>query len=252
MNYTKALALSLLVTVVAISCSGTRKADLVIPRPVSPPDKVDRETEVYAFQIPLHPPDPETLAALRIRAADQPDDAQLQRTLGTVFQVLSPPDNWAFLDQAIIHLERALELMPGDPQTLMYLGQATAAKAQNPKVMLLAKLQLARKGFKLMDASVEGASRNLSLRILRGNASMLAPPILRRADPLKADHAFITRATEQADTPAHLKVLGLIFLGDHAHRILKDGEKAATWYRRALDFETGYTDIARSRLGLTP
>lgn len=210
-----------------------------------------------SFVLPPNQPTRSDLDALLLRLEREPDNAQPRRELGILYQTLSPPDHWDFLDRAIENLELAREQVPDDPATLMFLGLAKAAKGRDPAVNLLAKLATARAGFRLMDQALALAPDNFSLRLLRGKAQLLAPGILGRKQALSEDHGWLRvrlQAHPAASLPHHLAARGHLFLGDYQHRIEKDEEGARELWRRARELGKGsFAAVeATSRLAGSP
>ena len=205
-----------------------------VPKPKPAAAQKHESTTVAAFQIPSHLPNETDLNQTLTGLKSQPDHPQLQLKAGILYQQLSPPDRWVYLDQAIELLNSAIEKLPENAEAHMYLGLAMAAKARDPDVGLLKKLGLARAGFANMDEAIERQPQNLSLRLLRAKASLIAPAILGRKASLDQDRAFIVAQSGKTETvPLHLLAMSYIFLGDHAHRIGHDPDSAQAFYKSA-------------------
>ena len=187
------------------------------------------------------------LQALR----ETPQDPFRLREAGTLYQRLSPPDRWDYVDAAIDLLEKADLQLPNDPQTLIYLGLAKAAKARGPATSLFAKLPLAKEGFRLMDRAVAFFPESFSLRLLRAKAQLLAPAIVGRTRTLNEDRAWLEEQLDGGERlPPHLMVMGFVFLGDYAHRAENDEPGARKWWSKAAQLGAGtpFGEQARQRL----
>ncbi len=236
--------------ILLFSCAGPRKR----PTAMEGTETVSWDGP---FELPLHQPGPEDLDALLERLAAEPASMALRREAGILYQILSPPDRWDYLDQAIMHLTWVQERHASDPAALMFLGLAKAAKGKDPTVNPLAKLASAREGFRLMDQALALAPESFSLRLLRAKAQLLAPGILGRKQSLAEDYAWLSARLEPDPKPGlarHLAARGYIFLGDYQHRKAKDEAGARALWQRARDLgKGGYAEkVAISRLAGSP
>ena len=192
------------------------------------------------FQLPVEEVSEADLARLSALLEENPGDPDVERELGIVYQRLSPPDRWAYLDEAIRHLEAAREKLPEDVKLLVYLGLSRAAKARDGSVPLLEKWALARRGFEFLDQALALDPENFSARLLRAKAQLLAPPILGRGQTLKADEIRLTRflTDPRPSLPKHLQIQGFLFLGDYESIANKDAERARIWWLRVAEADT--------------
>jgi len=207
------------------------------------------------FQIPPHLPDENDLHRGLEALETSPNDPALQLRTGILYQQLSQPDRWSYLDEAITLLTQATQALPENAEGRMYLGLSKAAKAKDPDVGLLKKLGLARAGFAAMDEAINLDPDNLSLRLLRAKASLIAPGLLGRSSLLKEDRAWIAGQTAKTEeVPLHLLAMSFIFLGDHAHRISRDSETAQAFYHSARKAGRGtpWEEKAQNRLDGVP
>lgn len=203
------------------------------PKKVTPIPKTTKKVSSYSLS-PFRP-NLQQLENNLQSLKKNPDDTELQLQTGIIYQTLSPPDRWEFLDHAIALFEQAQPNSQHRPEFWMYLGLSKAAKAKNPKVNMFKKLNLAKEGFSYMDKAIELDANNLSLRLLRAKASLIAPGILGRSESLSKDYTFIKQQSLQTEAvPLHLLAMSYIFLGDHAHRKSDDPQQAADYYKRAV------------------
>ncbi len=200
------------------------------------------------YILPATPPDEAGLAQARAAADQAPDRADLQWRAGLLYQRLSPPDRWDYLDRAARYLERAVALDSRNPAFLMFLGLAKAGMAKNPKANLFEKLSLARNGFRRMDQAIELAGDNFSLRLLRAKAQLLAPPILGRGKLLAEDRAFVLSSL--AAQPKFVQAAAWLFLGDWEDRAAGNRERARELWAKARELGAGavYGEQAAGRL----
>ena len=230
-------ALCLAATIAACSRSPTK------PLTLEPQTK-------SGFMLLSQPPDERVLESLTVELQREPENPAHLRDTGMIYLILSRPDRWDYVEQAIHHLEKALETDSADPQTLIYLGLSRAARAKNPKTPLFEKLSNAKKGFALMDEALALDAENPSLRLLRAKAQLLAPPLLGRKQALTEDTGWLSQfmASNQKNIPEHLTVLIHIFLGDYQFRILEDLAAARDHWEQASIIHSPYAKEARDRL----
>lgn len=211
-----------------LACSSGKTSHLEISPPL--------EAQSFAkYTIPQTRPQQHQLDQAIRQLENRPADLELQISTGLLYQALSPPDRWDYLDKAISLLAAVKNKHPKRPEVAMYLGLSQAAKARNPEVGLLNKLGFARKGFGHMDEAVAIDPQNLSFRLLRAKASLLAPSLLGRGPSLKEDLDWIqSELKKEEEVPLHLIAMGYIFLGDHAHRSLANSNLAKTYYQQAM------------------
>jgi len=205
----------------------------------------------YDYRLPSALPDEHELASARAEAAANPGDPAALRRVGAIYQTLSPPENWEYLEKAIDLLEKSLELAPEHPGAMIHLGLAKAAKAKSPKVPLLEKLFLAKRGFDYMDRSVAAIEDNFSFRLLRAKAGLLAPPILGRRQSVAEDRDYLAARLEAAEgMPPYLQAAGYIFLGDYEEMAKENPEQARMYWHRARELGEGtlYGERAADRL----
>lgn len=224
--------------IMLVGCSSHQATVPVTPRP---------STLDFQWALPAQPAREADLTAAVDRLAAQPQNPDAMREAGVLYQVLSPPDRWHYLDRAIAILD--VPALRDDPVSLMYMGLSKAAKARDPDVGLLSKLGLARAGFASMDRAVALAADNYSLRLLRAKAGLLAPGVLGRGQLVAEDRAYVEIAVRRGDLPVHLQAMGLIFLGDAQDRVEKDRVAAQALWRQASSLDTPYAAMARTRLG---
>lgn len=232
----------LLVILLSVSCGSSR----ITPIKIHP----DTLAEV-PFSIPATRPQQQDLERAIAMMVDLPGDSEKMVETAILYQTLSQPDRWDYLDAAIQLLEKAQPHLPNRPEVAMYLGLSKAAKAKSPEVGLFSKLGLAREGFEQMDQAVTMDPKNLSLRLLRAKASLIAPAILGRSESLQEDFSFIKQGSLAVDeVPLHLLAMSFIFLGDHAHRKGEDSELARSYYQQAIQAGRGtdWEEKAHKRL----
>ncbi len=200
------------------------------------------------FALPAQEPDKSILDRYLEKLADDPENPKLLRDVGTYYQVFSQPRNYEYVELAMAHLEKALEAMPEDPQTLIYLGLSKASYARSPKVPLFSKPAMAREAFFSMDHAVALDSENFCLRLIRAKAQLLAPAILGRTKTLKEDHLWMVERMNGPGLPEHYLMLGRIFLGDYEEKMQNNHAGALVYWRLVAESDSAFAPIAQARL----
>ncbi len=178
---------------------------------------------------------------LRIRS-QAPDSPELNLNLGVTYLNLADETRWEYLDQAIAYISKARSAQPKDPLVIMYLGRTMGARALNVKPSNLKRLSWAREGFKYMDQAVSLDSDCFYLRLLRGEAQLLAHPILRRGTRLDEDAKFVetfTHDTAYASLPNYQKARIQLFLGNYKEKRKKDSNQVQAHWRNAMTLAHG-------------
>ncbi len=229
----------LLLALATIGCAG------VLRKPPASTGKV-------GYELPTVRPDDGVLAELEARLREQPDDPILNRDLGSLLQsrtsLVEPPLRWDLVRRANELLSKAQLGLPEDPQTLIFLGLARASRGRLPEVPLVSKLTTVLEGFSLIDQAVARDPQNFSLRLIRGKAEILAPAILGRGKMLEQDYRFLyDRTFKDKELAPHLRVLGLIWLGDYHYNVGKKDLSPHYW-KKALQLESSFTQEIDDRL----
>lgn len=189
--------------------------------------------------------DPQLLNSLeeeKRRYALDPDNPERHITLGFAYLKKADTTNWELLDQAKKHFAKVRKIYPKNSVVLMYLGRVTGAQALNMKPSTFTRLRLAREGFKLMDKAVNIAPDCVWLRLLRGEAQLMAHPILRRKERLKKDANKIMAfmADKQFDSLSPYQQAKLhLFLGCYYEKVKKDRKVILTQWQLAIEKGVG-------------
>lgn len=229
----------LLLALATFSCAGSLK-------------RATTSTVTSGYELPSARPDDAVLAELEARLREQPDDPTLNRDLGSLLQsrtsLVAPPARYDLVRRANELLEKARIGLPEDPQTLIFLGLARASRGKLPEVPLVSKLTTVLEGFSLIDQAVARDPQNFSLRLIRAKAEILAPAILGRGKLLEEDYRFLyDRIFKDKALTQHLRVLGLIWLGDYHFNVGKK-EVAPHYWKKALQLESNFTQEVDDRL----
>ena len=185
--------------------------------------------------------------------AVQPDNVIYHRDLGTWYQsritLITGDQKTDYIKRSVDHLERAYAVMPEDPQTLIYYGLALASQATLKETPTFKKLQIALRGFRLMDEAVAKDPENFSVRLLRAKANSMAPLIMARGNSLAQDYAWIRGQLDHNEKlPIHLRTLGVIFIGDYFFEQKKDNKRAKSHWEKAAGMESSFAEEADWRL----
>ena len=215
------------------------------PPPRKAVEVIDTRTGLH---FPPLPPNEALLADLKAQMAADPENPELWKETGTIYQVLSQPAKWAYMDEAVTLLEKAQPVFPEDAQVLAYLGLAIASRAQNPEVGLLDKFSAARQGFRLIDQAVTIDGENFALRLLRAKMGVKTPAILGRGALLDQDLQWIERYIQSGTAPDQDLVLGYALLGDYQLFKKGDKESAHKYWLEAAEIDSPYNFIAVMRL----
>ena len=180
-------------------------------------------------------------------------DPDANMALGVTYMSLANASNWGYLDQAISHFDKASKGYGNDPLLLMFRGRAIGAKALNTKASTLKRLGWAREGFKLMDKATGRDSNCFLLRLMRGEAQLMAHPILRRSTRLDEDAIWLKRFTNSnkyKELPDFQKARLELFLGNYLEKRKKDASDMRRHWERAITLSTvsPWADEARARL----
>ena len=183
---------------------------------------------------------------------ENPNDDHLLVEIGRDYLYLANTDKWHFLDQSANFLKQVVSRRPNDPVVLIYLGRAVGARALNQKPSTMTRLKWAREGFRHMDKAVKLDQNSFYLRLLRGEAQLMAHPILRRGARLDEDHRSILNYMEAGtyeQLPAYQKARTQLFLGNYyQHR--KKRDKAFHHWEQVVKVAEGtpFADEAKDRL----
>ncbi len=181
------------------------------------------------------------------------ENPELLLNIGIDYLNLANTSRWHYLDQAIVYLEKANELLPKDPVIMMYLGRTIGAQALNEQPSLLKRLKWAKMGYKLMDQAVDLKPECYFLRLLRGEAEVLAHPILRRGTKMREDAAFVQRFLTQNEfeqLPDYVKGRVHLFLGDYFKKIRSAESKTVSHWNNAIRLaqNTPLSEEAKARV----
>lgn len=176
--------------------------------------------------------------------------------IGIDYLNLASTSRWYYLDRALIYLEKANQLLPNDPLILMYQGRTIGAQALNQRPSLLKRLKWAKQGYKLMDQAVDLKPNCFFLRLLRGEAEILAHPILRRSTKMREDGAFVQHfllGKVFQRQPDYLKGRMHLFLGDYCKKIRISESVTVSHWNNAMRLarNTPLSDQARARMNGT-
>lgn len=133
------------------------------------------------------PPSPDLLEEQLRLLASNPRNPKLHLAVGLAYLNRADTNHWEYLESAKEHLTAARDAYPKDPFILMYLGRATGAQALNLKPSIYTRLKAARSGFRLMDMAIKLHPDCVFLSLLRGEAELMAHPVLRRGERLRQD-----------------------------------------------------------------
>lgn len=186
----------------------------------------------------------------RLRAyRANPEDPNLWLQIARDYLDLATLDTWHYLDQAESFLKKVNQHAPKIPLVVMLLGRVEGARALDIKPSALTRLKWARKGFKYMDEAVRLAPSDQYLRLLRGEAQLLAHPVLRRGTTLLEDAATIEAGLEDFADNAYQSARAHLFLGSFYHKQKKSDEARKHW-RRAVELamDTKVAQEAQGRL----
>ena len=233
-----ALFLAILLAITTLQCT----------RPMRAPEAATDLSEVAEFRILAVLPTEDDLQNMLQKLEREPDNASLQFETAMMYQMLSPPDRWHYLDASLELLEAAQTEYAMHPGLLMYLGLVSAGRALNPKVPLIQKMGMARKGFRFMDESVQIDPDNFSLRLLRAKAELLAPAILGRAKYLVEDHNFVIENMDDKALNDGEYLMALIYLGDYEYLHKKNKALGRQKWQEAAALDSSYADVAVKRL----
>ena len=187
---------------------------------VSAPDQL-------LFQLDGNPAGQDQLKQEQERFKQNPNDPFRQLSLALVYLKQADSKRWDYLEIAKKHFSKAMDAFPSDPFVLMYLGRTTGAQALNMEPSVLSRLRLAREGFRLMDKAVKLKPDCMWLRLLRGEAQLMAHPILRRGDRLEEDAEAISvfMVSDQfAQLNKYQQAKMHLFLGCYYQKIKSDNE----------------------------
>lgn len=200
------------------------------------------------------PSDEQFLKESMNRLKEDPKNISYHLVVAIAYLKQADPTKWDYLDKAKKHLKKAKAKFPNDPYILMYLGRATGAQALNLKPSVFTRLKLAREGFRLMDRAVKQKPDCMWLRLLRGEAQLMAHPILRRKERLRKDAAHIEKFTQAKEfkllSPYQQAKLHL-FMGCYLEKTKAEKSKYQTEWKLAAE-KGGVTAIgkeAKARLG---
>lgn len=134
-----------------------------------------------------------------------PEDYETLKGLGIAYHIKAAQDAKGYAAKAVEILSRAHEMVPGDNETLCYLGSATTIMAQttwNP----MRKMSYVNKGMELMDRAVEKDPDNYSVRVTRGLNARRLPAFLERESIALEDFEHLARLLKNdADADMSLK-----------------------------------------------
>ena len=187
---------------------------------------------------------------------DNITDPNANMSIGVSFMSLADTTNWDFLDRALTHFDKAAKTNGQDPLLLMFRGRAIGAKALNTDVSTLKRLGWAREGFKLMDKAAAKDPGCFLLRLMRGEAQLMAHPILRRGVRLDEDASWLERFSHGQSyegLPDFQKSRIELFLGNYSEKRKKDIGTVQDHWKRAISLAgiSPWADEARARLNGT-
>ncbi len=150
----------------------------------------------------------------------QPNDPALWMELGRDYLELATLQSLNYLDHAAEYFDKVLARYPRAAGALMLRGRVQGARALDQKPSSLTRLRWARQGFKLMDEAVSLDPKNAYLRLLRGEASLMAHPILTRGSSLDEDAKRVDEYLRQgaAGLADFAKARLHLFLGNYYQR----------------------------------
>lgn len=187
------------------------------------------------------------------RLASDPNDPKRHLAVGLAYLNRADTNHWEYLESAKEHLAAAKDAYPKDPFILMYLGRATGAQALNMKPSIYTRLKAARSGFRLMDMAVKLHPDCVFLSLLRGEAQLMAHPILRRGERLKKDAntiANFVKTEEFGRLSSYQQARMHLFLGGYLEKTKAANAEIQDQWQLAYE-KAGDTDLgneARARL----
>ena len=207
------------------------------------------------FVFPIDPsPRTESMLQEHIQGAlENPENIQLLWELGMDYLELASPARWEYLDQASGFFQRLAQRLPDHPFVKMYMGRCLGAQALNMAPPVYKRLKWAKAGFKYMDQAVALDPDCAFLRLLRGEAALMAHPFLMRGSKLDEDAAFVTRlvSTSAFDRlPEYQKARVHLFLGDYLNKKKQAPEEIHQHWSKAIEYahDTAIASSARQRL----
>ena len=180
-------------------------------------------------------------------------DPQVNFAIGKVYLAFSENGQWANLEKAVSHLKKAHKAFPKDPVITMYLGRAIGARALQVGPGLLTRLQWAREGFRYMDKALAAEKDCFLLRLYRGEAQLMAHPILRRQGRLQKDAAFMEsflESAEYATLSKELKARIQLFMGNYLSRKKSQQARGRGCWQKAISLaaNSSFAQEAMARL----
>jgi len=136
------------------------------------------------------------------------------------------------VDKAIERLESALELNPGHPLAMVFLGSCYTLVARDKKNPL-AKLKWAKRGLELIDQAVEQDPADGRIRLERFMNNLNLPGILKREAFVRSDLEFLTDRIDRSPVPDDHRQNFYVVAGDYLHQE-GEVERAVDFWRRCL------------------
>ena len=201
------------------------------------------------------PRDEQTLKDHLRQYRETPNDPHIWLEVGLDYLHLANGGKWAYLDQAATYLDMLVARYPKTPLALMLRGRVQGARALDSSPSTLTRLKWARQGFKQMDEAVKLDPADVYLRLLRGEAGLMAHPVLRRGDALEDDAARVAqflKSSSFAQSAAWLQARVHLFLGNVAQRDKNAADARRHWELvRSLAADTALAEEAAHRLAGT-
>ena len=160
-----------------------------------------------------------TLSLLKQHQAklnQDPLNLKLRFEVSLDYLALGAPGRWDFFEKACVNLQEINKILPKNPLILIHLGRAFGARALNMEPSVWQRLRWAKTGFQFMDDAIKIDSDCFYLRLLRGEAQLLAHPILRRSSQLIEDFRYVSsfmKAPEFEILPNYQKARIYLFVG---------------------------------------
>ena len=213
----------------------------------------DSVSQGIAFELDHAPRTLETLyQQMRLFRADE-KNADIQFQIGVTYLTIADPQHWEYVDQAITFFEEVHKIFPNDPLVMMYLGQATGARALNVEPSVFKRLRWVKDAYKYMDEAVRLEPDCFFLRLLRGESQILAHPVLRRGARLDEDAHFLSKfadSEQYRSLPPYQKARLQLFLGNYLEKRQKPKEQIHGHWQETIALASGtpYAKEAQERL----
>ncbi len=180
-------------------------------------------------------PEAARIARLEAEVAQNPDDLDLRYNLGQAYNSLAMLDeedeNEAAMEKALDTFEYIYERDPRRIDARAMVGSTTVLKARF--AFVITKIHWAKKGFAILDETVEAEPDNAHLRLIRAANSSKVPGFLGRGDEAREDFAWLlaemARSPEKYEDAFRRSVY--FYAGEYA--LENDDESAVDLLRKA-------------------